>query len=146
MGVTMKKHHGGRILGAWVLFASIAIASTGCKKKEAAQKETDTKPVPSAPVDRLADGKRLEKSIKDWTKRWNDFTPLPTREKLLQEPDPQLCTGAGFALTAWKTAVAKKRPQEVLMHAAAELALAAEQANEKLRAAIMEKNAKEGAT
>jgi hypothetical protein len=142
----MKKHHGGRILGAWLLLASVSLAAPGCKKKEAAQKESDLQPAPSASVDRLADGKRLEKSIQDWTKRWNDFTPLPTCEKLLQEGDLQHCTAADAALTALKTAVAEAKPQQELMHAAAELALAAEQANERLRAVMMEKANKEGAT
>ena len=141
----MKKHHGGSLLGALLVCASTALVFSGCsKKKDEAQKETDTKPAPSASVDRLADGKRLEKSIADWTKRWNDFAPLPSCEKLLSGPDLELCTKTETALATLKDAVATKKPQDVVMQAAADLALAAEQANEKLRAVVMEKTAKEG--
>ena len=139
----MRKHHGGRLLGALILCASATLLTVGCKKKDDA-KATDSKPAPSASVDRLADGKRLEKSVADWTKRWNDFAPLPTCEKLLEPADVALCTSTDAALTTLKTAVAEKKPEAVLMHAAAELALAAEQANEKLRAVVQEKAAKEG--
>lgn len=132
-----------------LLAGSLASSLPGCSKKktdeeaeakaernEAAKKKKKEKPL----GDRYADGKRLEAALKDWVRRWGDTADLPACDPLLKDPAGlELCKNAGASLTTLKTAVAKPEPDAVLLHAAAELALATELASEKLRLASMEK-------
>jgi len=132
-------------VGSLLLATCIAGGSlVGCSKKGEETKakpekaETDKKKKPQG--DRYADGKRLESTLKDWTKRWSETEDLPACDPLLKEAaELELCKTAGTSLGTLKAAVAKAEPQNVLVHAAAELALATENASEKLRAASMEK-------
>jgi hypothetical protein len=131
-------------LGAVLLTAS-AVSLAGCSKKKeeeakatAEKAEAEKKKKPQG--DRYADGKRLETALKDWTKRWADTTDLPACDPLLKDAAQlELCKTAATALTTMKAAVAKPEPEAVLLKNAAELALATENASEKLRTASMEK-------
>lgn len=118
----------------------------GCSKKKdeetkAKAEKTEADAKKKKPEgDRYADGKRLESALKDWTKRWNDTADLPACDPLLKDPaELELCKTAAAQLTTLKAAVAKPEPPAVLIHAAAELAFATENAAEKLRAASMAK-------
>lgn len=131
-------------VGTALLSACLATSLVGCSKK----KEEDTKAKAEQADakkkkpqgDRYADGKRLEATLKDWTKRWADTTDLPACDPLLKDAAQlELCKTAASALTAMKAAAAKPEPAPVLIHNAAELAFATESASEKLRAASMEK-------
>jgi hypothetical protein len=132
---------GTLFLAACIGFGTLA----GCSKK----KEEETKAAPEKAEadkkkkpqgDRYADGKRLESTLKDWTKRWSETEDLPACDPLLKDAaELELCKTAGTHLSTLKAAVAKAEPQNVLVHAAAELAFATESASEKLRAASMAK-------
>lgn len=132
-------------LGAVLLTAS-AVSLAGCsKKKEEEAKATAEKAEAESKKkkpqgDRYADGKRLEAALKDWTKRWGDTADLPACDPLLKDAAQlELCKTAASALTTMKAAVAKPEAEGVLLKNAAELALATENASEKLRTASMEK-------
>lgn len=130
--------------GTALLTACLAASLVGCSKK----KEDDTKAKAEQvdakkkkpQGDRYADGKRLEATLKDWTKRWSDTAELPACDPLLKDAAQlELCKTAAAALTTMKAAAAKPEPAPVLIRNAAELAYATESASEKLRAASMEK-------
>jgi hypothetical protein len=132
-------------LGAVLLTAS-AVSLAGCsKKKEEEAKATAEKAEAESKKkkpqgDRYADGKRLETALKDWTKRWADTADLPACDPLLKDASQlELCKTAASALTTMKAAVAKPEAEGVLLKNAAELALATENASERLRTASMEK-------
>jgi hypothetical protein len=134
-------------LGSWGIallvaaLAGSALAGCGKKKQEetkATAEKADAKKKPQG--DRYADGKRLATSMKEWSKRWSETQELPACDPLLKQPaDLELCKTAATSLTNLKAAVAKPEPEAVLIKSAAELALATENASEKLRAASMEK-------
>lgn len=123
----------------------IAGTCWGCSKK----KDEDTKATPEKAEankkkkpqgDRYADGKRLESALKDWTKRWSETEELPACDPLLKDAaELELCKAAAAAVSTLKASVAKAEPVSVLVHAAAEVALATENASEKLRFASMAK-------
>jgi hypothetical protein len=126
--------------------AALALGSfEGCSKKKeeeakatAEKAEAEKKKKPQG--DRYADGKRLETALKDWGKRWADTAELPACDPLLKDAaDLELCKTAATSLTSMKAAVAKPEPQAALIHSAAELAFATENASEKLRGASMAK-------
>jgi hypothetical protein len=128
-----------------VLLTACAVSVVGCSKKKeedakatAEKAEADKKKKPQG--DRYADGKRLEAALKDWGKRWADTADLPACDPLLKDAaELELCKTAAASLTTMKAAVAKPEPEGVLIKNAAELALATENASEKLRTASMEK-------
>jgi hypothetical protein len=129
-----------------VLLTASAVSLAGCsKKKEEEAKATAEKAEAESNKkkpqgDRYADGKRLETALKDWTKRWADTADLPACDPLLKDASQlELCKTAASALTTMKAAVAKPEAEGVLLKNAAELALATENASEKLRTASMEK-------
>lgn len=132
-------------VGTALLSACLATSLVACSKKKeedtkakAEQADASKKKKPQG--DRYADGKRLEATLKDWTKRWADTAELPACDPLLKDPAQlELCKTAATALTAMKAAAAKPEPAPALIHNAAELAFATESASEKLRAASMEK-------
>jgi hypothetical protein len=133
-------------VGTLLLAACIAGGSlAGCSKKKedetkAAPEKADADKKKQPQGDRYADGKRLESTLKDWTKRWSEQEELPACDPLLKDAaELELCKTAGVSLVSLKTAVAKGEPQNVLVKAAADLALATENASEKLRAASMAK-------
>jgi hypothetical protein len=129
-----------------VLLTASAVSLAGCsKKKEEEAKATAEKAEAESKKkkpqgDRYADGKRLETALKDWTKRWADTADLPACDPLLKDASQlELCKTAASALTTMKAAVAKPEAEGVLLKNAAELALATENASERLRTASMEK-------
>jgi len=132
-------------VGMALLVSSLLGAGAGCSKKkqedtkaQAEKTEADKKKKPQG--DRYADGKRLAATLKDWTTRWAETAELPACDPLLKDAaELELCKAAGVALTNMKAAVAKPEPEATLIHQAAELAFATENASEKLRAASMEK-------
>lgn len=135
-------------VGTLVLASSLGLALVGCSKKKSEGDDAKAKAEkPEADAakkkpqgDRYADGKRLEAALKDWTKRWAETADLPACDPLVKEAASiELCKTAAASLTSLKTAVAKPEPAAALIHAAAELALATENASEKLRLASMEK-------
>lgn len=136
-----------------VLLAASAASLVGCSKKKeedakatAEKAEADSKKK-KPQGDRYADGKRLGAALKDWTKRWADTADLPACDPLLKDAaELELCKSAASALTTMKAAVAKPEPEGVLIKNAAELALATEQASEKLRSASMAKMQAENKT
>ncbi len=131
--------------GTALLAACLCTSLAGCSKKKdeetkakAEQAEAAKKKKPQG--DRYADGKRLEATLKDWTKRWADTAELPACDPLLKDAaELALCQTAATALTSMKAAAAKPEPEAALIHSASELAFATENASEKLRAASMEK-------
>lgn len=139
------RHRAGTV-GA-LLVVTLGIALVGCSKKKndaddakakAEKPEAEGKKKPQG--DRYADGKRLETALKDWTKRWAETEALPACDPLLKDAAAlELCKTAAASLTTLKAAVAKPEPEAVLIHAAAEVAFATENASEKLRLASMEK-------
>jgi hypothetical protein len=126
----------------------VAGGVVGCSKKkeedtkakaEKAEK-ADSKGKKKPQGDRYADGVKLSGAMKEWSKRWSETADLPACDPLLKTPaDAELCKTAQAALTTLKAAVAKPEAEAVLIHAAAELTMATENASEKLRAAFMEK-------
>jgi hypothetical protein len=131
-------------VGTALLSACLATSLVGCSKKKDEETKAKAEQVDAKKKkpqgDRYADGKRLEATLKDWTKRWADTAELPACDPLLKEPAQlELCKTAAASLTAMKAAAAKPEPAPVLIHNAAELAFATESASEKLRAASMEK-------
>jgi len=134
----------GRV-GAVALVICVAGGAVGCSKKKdedakakAEKAEAERKRKPQG--DRYADGQRLAAALKDWTKRWSDTTELPACDPLLKDAaDLELCKTASTTLATMKAAAAKPEAEAVLIHDAAELALATEAASEKLRNASMEK-------
>jgi hypothetical protein len=133
-------------VGALLLASSLGLTLVGCSKKKsedtkakAEKPEADaTKKKPQG--DRFADGQKLDAALKDWTKRWAEQADLPACDPLVKEAATlELCKTAAASLTTLKAAVAKPEPPAALIHAAAELALATENASEKLRLASMEK-------
>lgn len=135
--------------GLWLLLAGLSTSLGGCSKKtdeetkakaEVTEKDDKKKKKQRPQGDRYADGKRLEASLKDWTKRWADTPELPACDPLLKKADEiELCKAAAAALTTMKAAAAKPEAEAVLLKNAADLAFATESASEKLRAASMEK-------
>lgn len=131
--------------GMALLAACLSTSLVGCSKKKdeetkakAEQAESKKKKKPQG--DRYADGKRLEATLKDWSKRWADTADLPACDPLLKDAAQlELCKTAATALSTMKAAAAKPEPEAVLIHNAAELAFATESASEKLRTASMEK-------
>jgi hypothetical protein len=130
--------------GTALLAACLATSLVGCSKKK--EEETKAKAEQADAKkkkpqgDRYADGKRLEATLKDWSKRWADTAELPACDPLLKNAaELELCKTAATALTSMKAAAAKPEPEAALIHNAAELAFATESASEKLRAASMEK-------
>jgi hypothetical protein len=129
------------------LVAALALGSLeGCSKKKdeeakaTAEKAEADKKKKKPQGDRYADGKRLETALKDWSKRWAETVDLPTCDPLLKDAaDLELCKTAATSLTTMKAAIAKPEPEAALIHSAAELAFATENASEKLRGASMEK-------
>jgi hypothetical protein len=130
-------------VGTALLAACLATSLVGCskKKEETKAKAEDVDAKKKKPQgDRYADGKRLEGTLKDWSKRWADTVDLPACDPLLKDAaDLELCKTAATALATMKTAAAKPEPEATLIHDAAELAFATESASEKLRTASMEK-------
>ena len=131
-------------VGTALLAASLSTSLVGCSKKK--EEETKAKAEQADAKkkkpqgDRYADGKRLEATLKDWSKRWADTAELPACDPLLKDAaELELCKTAATALTTMKAAAAKPEPEAALIHSAAELAFATESASEKLRAASMEK-------
>lgn len=139
-------------MGAIVLVTSVAGGVVGCSKK----KEEDTKAKAEKAKaegkkkpqgDRYADNVKLSGALKEWTKRWSETADLPACDPLLKTPaDAEVCKTAQAALTTLKAAVAKPEAEGVLIHAAAELTMATENASDKLRAAFMEKTQAERKT
>jgi hypothetical protein len=131
-------------VGTALLAASLSTSLVGCSKKKdeetkAKAEQADAKKK-KPQGDRYADGKRLEATLKDWSKRWADTAELPACDPLLKDAAGlELCKTAATALTTMKAAAAKPEPEAALIHSAAELAFATESASEKLRAASMEK-------
>ena len=129
--------------GVVALAACVAGGVVGCSKKktedakaEAEKSRADAKKKPVG--DRYADGARLLGAQKEWTKRWAETSDLPACDPLLKAPaDQELCKTAQAALVTLKAAVAKPEPEAVLVHAAAELSFATENASEGLRTALM---------
>jgi hypothetical protein len=130
--------------GTALLAACLATSLVGCSKKKdeetkAKAEQADAKKK-KPQGDRYADGKRLEATLKDWSKRWADTAELPACDPLLKDAaELELCKTAATALTTMKAAAAKPEPEAALIRNAAELAFATESASEKLRAASMEK-------
>lgn len=132
-------------VGVVLLASSVAGGVVGCSKKKdedtkakAEKAKTEGKKKPQG--DRYADGVKLGGALKEWTKRWSDQADLPACDPLLKTPaDAEVCKTAQAALTTLKAAVAKPEAEAVLIHAAAELTMATENASEKLRTAFMEK-------
>jgi hypothetical protein len=130
--------------GTALLAACLSTSLAGCSKKKdeetkAKAEQADAKKK-KPQGDRYADGKRLEATLKDWTKRWADTAELPACDPLIKDAAAlELCKTAATALTTMKAAAAKPEPEAVLIKNAADLAFATESASEKLRAASMEK-------
>lgn len=133
----------GSVLGVAVLSLALGV---GCSKKKA-EPEKATTPAPSASAtDPNADGKRLERSLTDWKRRW-DRIALEGCEPVLKEAaDLELCSKANEALTKVKEFAAKTDKSPEAMRAAGDLILAAENAVEKLRLAAASELAKPGAS
>jgi len=131
-------------VGTALLAASLATSLAGCSKKKdeetKAKAELAEAKKKKPQGDRYADGKRLEATLKDWTKRWADTAELPACDPLLKDAaELELCKTAATALSTMKAAAAKPEPEAALIKNAADLAFATESASEKLRAASMEK-------
>jgi hypothetical protein len=132
-------------VGALLLATCFASGSlVGCSKKKdedaKAQAEKSEEKHKRPQGDRYADGKRLESVVADWQKRWSETAELPDCEPLLKDKaELELCKTSAAALASMKAAAAKPEPEAGLLHAAAELALATENASEKLRMASMAK-------
>jgi hypothetical protein len=129
---------------AVLVAASVAGSFVGCsKKKEDAKAVAEKAKADRDKVqqgDRYADGKRLEATLKDWAKRWDETAELPACDPLLKDAaELELCKTAAAALVTMKAAAKKPEPNATLIHLAAELSFATEAASEKLRNASMEK-------
>jgi hypothetical protein len=134
----------GSVLGLAVLSLALGV---GCSKKKAEpEKATTPAPSASAPTDPNADGKRLERSLTDWKRRW-DRIDLEGCEPVFKEAsDLELCGKAKEALTKVKDFAVKTDKTPEAMRAAGDLVLAAENAVEKLRLAAASELAKPGAS
>jgi hypothetical protein len=131
--VSLGFRRSGSVFGVAALL--MALGAVGCSKKKA-EPEKATTPAPSASAaDPNADGKRLERSLTDWKRRW-DRIELEGCEPVLKEAaELELCTKAKSALTKVKDLASKADKSPAAMTAAGDLVLAAENAVEKLRLA-----------
>ncbi|HVJ20894.1 MAG TPA: hypothetical protein VM686_36035 [Polyangiaceae bacterium] len=113
----------------------LTLSVNACSKKKEATPENVPAPSASAVVDPNADGKRLERAINDWKRRWERID-LESCEALLKEPaDLEACKKAEGALAKVKEYAAKLDKSPAALTAAGELILASEAVVEKLRAA-----------
>lgn len=132
-------------LGASLLAVSVAGGVVGCSKKKeedtkAKAEKAESKGKKKPQGDRYADNVKLGGALKEWSKRWSETADLPACDPLLKAPaDAEVCKTAQAALTTMKAAAAKPEAEAVLIHAAAELTMATENASDKLRTAFMEK-------
>ncbi len=134
----------GSLLG--VVALSLALGAVGCSKKKA-ESEKATTPVPSASAaDPNADGKRLDRSLTDWKRRWERIELESCESTLKEAAELELCTKTKEALTKVKEHAAKADKSTEAMRAAGDLVLAAENAVEKLRIAAASELAKPGAS
>jgi hypothetical protein len=112
----------------------LTLSVNACSKKKEATPEKAPAPSASA-VDPNADGKRLERAINDWKRRWERID-LEKCDALLKEPaDLEACKKAEDALAKVKEFAAKLDKSPAALTAAGELILASEAVVEKLRAA-----------
>ncbi len=112
----------------------LTLSVNACSKKKDATAEKTPAPSASA-IDPNADGKRLERAINDWKRRWERID-LEKCDALLKEPgDLELCTKSEAALAKVKEMAAKLDKSPAAMTAAGELILATEAVVEKLRVA-----------
>jgi hypothetical protein len=125
--------------------ALFVLAPACSKKKEEEEKAKAAASAAEAPKDPNADGKRLERSLGDWQKRWQREPEPPSCTELLKEAAEQkTCTDAAAALTKVKQTMSK--PDRPAIQAAADLAVAASAAEQVLRQAVMAYLASEGTT
>jgi hypothetical protein len=131
--------------GVILLAASVAGGVVGCSKKKdedtkAKAEKAEGKAKKKPQGDRYADNAKLGGALKEWSKRWSETADLPACDPLLKTPaDAEVCKTAQAALTTMKAAAAKPEAEAALIHAAAELTMATENASDKLRTAFMEK-------
>jgi hypothetical protein len=132
-------------VGASLLVVSVAGGVVGCSKKKeedtkAKAEKAESKGKKKPQGDRYADNVKLSGALKEWSKRWSETADLPACDPLLKAPaDAEICKTAQAALTTMKAAAAKPEAEAALIHAAAELTMATENASDKLRTAFMEK-------
>lgn len=125
-------------LTALTAAGALALSVNACSKKKEATPEKTTSPAPSASAsDPNADGKRLDRAVNDWKRRWERID-LENCEALLKDAaDLELCKKAEGALAKVKEHASKLDKSPAAITAAGELILAAEAVVEKLRAANM---------
>ncbi|HEX2875733.1 MAG TPA: hypothetical protein VHP33_30985 [Polyangiaceae bacterium] len=132
-------------VGVSLLAVSVAGGVVGCSKKKeedtkAKAEKAESKGKKKPQGDRYADNVKLGGALKEWSKRWSETADLPACDPLLKAPaDAEVCKTAQAALTTMKAAAAKPEAEAALIHAAAELTMATENASDKLRTAFMEK-------
>jgi hypothetical protein len=122
----------GSVLG--VLAVLMALGAVGCSKKKAEPEKATPAPSASA-TDPNADGKRLDRSLTDWKRRWERIELEGCEPVLKEAAELELCTKAKDALTKVKELASKADKTPAAMRAAGDLVLAAENAVEKLRLA-----------
>jgi hypothetical protein len=124
----------------------LTLAVSACSKKKEEATSEKAQPTPSASAaDPNADGKRLERAVNDWKRRWERID-LESCEALLKDAaDQELCKKAEGALVKVKEQASKLEKGQAAISAAGELVLATEAVVEKLRAANMA-NAPTGAS
>jgi hypothetical protein len=133
----------GSVLGVAALFMALGVG--GCSKKKAEPEKATPAPSASA-TDPNADGKRLDRSLTDWKRRWERIELEGCETTLKEAAELELCTKAKDALTKVKERAAKADKSTDAMRAAGDLVLAAENAVEKLRLAAAAELAKPGAS
>ncbi len=115
--------------------ALLTLALGGCSKKKA---EPEKAPVPSASAsDPNADGKRLERAVNDWKRRWERIELEKCDELLTDAAELELCKKAEVALTKVKENATKLDKSNAAIQAAGVLVETSEAAIEKLREKAM---------
>ncbi|HEV8247901.1 MAG TPA: hypothetical protein VGP93_19135, partial [Polyangiaceae bacterium] len=140
-GNTMKKAllftsiQSNRFASTFTAVAVLALALGACSKKKAEAEKTPA--LSASAVDPNADGKRLERAINDWKRRWEHIELESCDDVLKEASDQELCKKTQAALTKVKDIAAKLDKGPDAIRAAGELIETSEAAIEKLRDSTM---------